>query len=86
MRHLISLHKTHYKAMSSQEVFKDREIEFNYLVSAYELPPKDIAQYLTIIRDNITERKALIHDLIDNYPYAECLLVLSNVLIELKKK
>lgn len=76
MTTLLSLHKRCYQALSSQETPKDRELEFNKLISEYELAPEGIADYLLLIKDKPNERSKLIHKLIDNYEYAEAILVI----------
>lgn len=82
---LLNLHKANYGAMSAQETFKDRENEFNKLIESYELNPLDIANYLLVIRDTKKERAELIHELLDNYEYANALVEITELLINNKK-
>ena len=77
---LYALHKQHYRSLTSQETFKDRENEFNKLISEYELNPKDIAKYLLLVREDKKSRKELIHKLITNYEYANAIAVITELL------
>lgn len=82
---LLSLHKRMYRPMSSQELIKDREPEFNRLIAEYELQPEGIADYLLLVRDTKKERSKLIHKLIDNYEYAEAILLVCTLKKRRKK-
>jgi hypothetical protein len=79
MINLITLHGKNYHKMSSKETFIDREHEFNELIQNYELQPESIADYLLIIRENQPGRSELIHNLIDNYEYAEAILIICKI-------